>query len=375
MKIVFVSHSPGTGGAEHSLATLVAEALRRGHECVVSLPSGDDRRILSLFPSSEHLRIYQHRWVRMMQGAHPRLTGPLRVVIGIRDAYKFATWLRQERIDVVLVNSTTIPQASFAAFIARIPAVTMIREAIRTNPALPSFLPKRLIAWLIRRFSVRTVAVSKYAGDQLRFATDVVHPEVPLMRASVSSGERRGLRLVMAGTLSAEKGQRDAVEAVRLARQNGVEIYLDLYGQASPERLQELNSAIAVGGLTGIVEHRGESRSMMQLFAAADATLVCSGNEAFGRVTAESINAGTPVIGYNRGGTSEILMLGGGVLCDPNPHSLSEAITTIARDREALIKLREACEQRILAGGAGGHARAVLELIEAASSLRRGAPA
>ncbi|MDJ1114458.1 glycosyltransferase family 4 protein [Microbacterium dauci] len=359
-----MSHSPGTGGAEHSLATLVEEALKRDHDVLLSLPIADEQRIRELLPQSDHVSIVSHRWVRMMQGARPVLSGPLRILVATVDAVAFARWLKSSRADAVIVNSTTIPQASLAARLARIPAVTMIREAIKTNPALPSFLPKSLIAWSIRVFSHSTIAVSEYAGEQIGSATHVVHPEVPLSSILADRPERLTLHLVMAGTLSKEKGQLDAVEAVRVARDRGVEVILDLYGQAAPDRLNHLNRAIASAGLEHAVTHRGESRSMMEVFGNADLSLVCSGNEAFGRVTAESINAGTPVIGYDNGGTSEILREGGGMLCDPSPESLADAIVRLATDRALLRELRSACELRIASGGAGGTASTVLELIE-----------
>lgn len=372
MRIVFVSHSPGTGGAEHSLVTLLSAAIDRGHDVILSLPYADPQAIREILPESRRLTIVSHRWVRMMQGSRPRLSGPLRVGVGYLDAHRFAVWLRAEEADVVVVNSTTIPQASLGAHISHRPAITMIREAIRTNPALPSFLPKRMIAWLIRRHSAATIAVSHYVSAQLGSATHVIYPEVPLGSLHPATvGTRTSLNVVMAGTLSREKGQWDAVDAVRIARSQGIDVRLSLYGQAAPDRLADLNAFIRESGLEQAIAHCGETRSMMDVFKSADVSMVCSRNEAFGRVTAESINAGTPVIGYDLGGTSEILRGGGGLLCEPNSAALASQLIALFRDADLLRRLEMDCYQLNQSGGVGGRASSVLDLIESVAKRAR----
>ena len=54
----------------------------------------------------------------------------------------------------------------------------------------------------------------------------------------------------------------------------------------------------------------GQVNNMPALRSEVDVELVCSRAEAFGRVTAEAMMAGLPVIGSNTGGTPELIVEG-----------------------------------------------------------------
>src|SRR5262249_59933589 len=55
------------------------------------------------------------------------------------------------------------------------------------------------------------------------------------------------------------------------------------------------------------VEFWGYIPDPERAFLAADVALMCSQNEAMGRVTAEAMSACRPVIGYDNGGTSQLI--------------------------------------------------------------------
>lgn len=91
----------------------------------------------------------------------------------------------------------------------------------------------------------------------------------------------------------------------------------------------------------------------------ADVSVMCSTAEAFGKVTVESLLAGTPVIGYDSGGTPEIAKLGGVKLIEPTVDALTAAIELIVHDPSELVMLRQSIIPNLGARLAGNASRAL----------------
>jgi len=66
----------------------------------------------------------------------------------------------------------------------------------------------------------------------------------------------------------------------------------------------------------------------------ADAVLVCSRNEAWGRVAAEAMISEKPVIGYNSGGTKEIITNNFNGLLYNDVKELTTCMKTVIQNQE-----------------------------------------
>ena len=75
-------------------------------------------------------------------------------------------------------------------------------------------------------------------------------------------------------------------------------------GSGKDQRLRELIDAL---GVAPWVERAGFVDDPLALFRTSHALLMCSRNEAMGRVTVEAMGAGLPVIGHASGGTLELI--------------------------------------------------------------------
>lgn len=113
-----------------------------------------------------------------------------------------------------------------------------------------------------------------------------------------------GVNFLISGRISETKGQREAVQACEALLKAGYQtfkLYLagsgDLYFPV-PEQYKEYIVLL------------GQVKDMPALRKRMDVELVCSKAEAFGRVTAEAMMAGLPVIGSNTGGTPELIIDG-----------------------------------------------------------------
>ncbi|TQJ29574.1 glycosyltransferase [Microbacterium sp. SLBN-146] len=366
LRSVFVCHSSLAVGVERTLVTLVRAAVERGDAVDVIIPGpGPLVDLLEQFRGRIGLRFRKAQW-----WMGPDHTGPRGIAKLLHAASQIPVWtrmLRRSRPDRVYVMSTVCPAPIAAARRSGAAVVVFLSESMRTNDTLRSVISKPAIARRVRAWADVTVAVSDFAAAQWGGADVVEVPEIvpPGAPVELATPPASGpLRLVMLGTLSAEKGQADAVRAVSRAREQGADVMLDLYGDADAVALADLLRLAANLGSADIVHHRGATSDALAVLRGADASLVCSLNEAYGRVTAESLLVGTPVAGYRLGGTAEILAAGGGVLVDPTPDALADALVALAARGDVLDDVRAQARERASTREGFGDAAATLRAIE-----------
>ncbi|MDQ0731128.1 glycosyltransferase [Arthrobacter sp. B1I2] len=374
MRLLFASHSAELAGAELCLVTLVQTATARGHTGVVSVPrNGPLVGLLGQYKSSFRVVITP---VRPWMGR--RFLGPvafIRLVQALAGLFTFRRLLKNEHFDLVVVNTAVIPAPLLAAKAAGIRSLLIVRESLMTNPTLRCALPRRLVRWLLFRWATKVITNSDYISRQFSHLSRMIYPELsnehfvrspcrphPLVASP--------LRAVMLGTLSFEKGQTDAVRALAKVRDMGVTIHLDIYGHGSKREVERLHRAILRLGLHELVTIHPPTSNPKRAFERADVSIVCSRNEAFGMVTAESVLSGTPVVGYDRGGTSEILGYGGGVLVAPEPASLAKALVDLDKDRNSLARLAADCEGSAIRRLLVGSPDRVLDFVESVPGIR-----
>lgn len=344
MKILFVSHSSERAGAEQSLVHLVSEAVSRGHEGIVTVPDrGPLIELLTPFAKAFPVVVVRtHLW---MGRRYSIPVGTVKLVQAMMDLPAYLRLLKEHHFDGLVVNSSVTPAPLLAGQMMKIPRLLIVRESFMTNPMLRSAVPKRLIRRLLSIWSTEVVTISNYIKSQYLFPSTVIYPQVanvflesPPMPPRTSEYDE--IRAVMFGTISPEKGQFDAVEAVRMARYDGAQVTLDIFGHGTTPDLLKLKSRILEIGLEDVVRVHEPTSDVLSAYHTADFSLVCSRNEAFGKVTAESVLAGRPVVAYDCGATPEILAQGGGICTMPNPVALSEAIVALCADEKRMRRVQ-----------------------------------
>jgi glycosyltransferase involved in cell wall biosynthesis len=109
---------------------------------------------------------------------------------------------------------------------------------------------------------------------------------------------------LMVGLIHPSKGQLEAVEALSILIQRGYDVRLVIAGGG---RDRDLRERIARSGIADRVELLGFVEEVLPLYFRSHAMLMCSRNEAMGRVTVEAMACGLPVIGHASGGTPELV--------------------------------------------------------------------
>ncbi|MFN2568957.1 MAG: glycosyltransferase [Candidatus Dormibacteria bacterium] len=150
--------------------------------------------------------------------------------------------------------------------------------------------------------AVVAVSEAQAAGWRSRIAIDaVIRNGIPTRLIPWNDGTHRSV--VFAGRLSPEKGCREAVE-IALAAGMDIDIYGDPYDAAYAATTME-----PLGRRSGVRLHPPVTRACLWRRMGAAAAVLCPAmwEEPFGLIAAEAQAAGTPVVGFRRGGLSEVI--------------------------------------------------------------------
>ena len=165
-------------------------------------------------------------------------------------------------------------------------------------------------------------------------------PELAPRDELAASFGMNGLTLAFAGRLTAQKSLGVALEA--LARVDGVTLLIAGDG----DERDPLEAQAAALGLAGRVRFLGPlpRARVVELFRAADASILSSSWENFPHTVVEALAAGTPVLATSVGGVAEVVRDGeNGLLVAPGDvDGLAESIRRFAGDAELRDRLRAA---------------------------------
>lgn len=344
MRVLWVSHSAGMLGAERAMMEGVQALTSAGIECHVVLPAGS--AIAPLWRTlGVSLTAIPLPWWMSRPGQSP-LRSYARFLYRLPKARRaFKALFAEFRPDLVVTNSLVIPGAAIAARSARIPHVWYIHEFGDRDHGFSYDFGRSLSLRLVDRLSNRVIFNSTAVRDH--FAGSISAHKARLVPMAVETPPaaaarvRPGpgpFRLVIVGGVSHTKRQEEAIRAVAALDRRGIATRLEIVGPGGPEITEYLESIATGLGVAGSVDFIGETDRPFDHFAAADVALICSRDEAFGRVTVEAMKAGRPIVGAASGATAGLIAHGStGLLYEPgNPEDLADQIERLVLDPELL---------------------------------------
>jgi glycosyltransferase involved in cell wall biosynthesis len=117
--------------------------------------------------------------------------------------------------------------------------------------------------------------------------------------------------VTLPGRITRWKGHADFIEVIARLRQHGVPVHGLVAGGDAARRerfLRELNAKVVAHNLSEHITFLGQRQDMRDVMAVSNVVLsLANVPEAFGRTTLEALRIGRPVVGYDHGGTHEIL--------------------------------------------------------------------
>ena len=312
MKLCLVSHSSAKGGGERSLLETVRVLKARGVECVVLLPRRgplcDD---LGRIPVQ--FAVLPYRWWTGPEDG-PLWRRAARLTWNLMWSFPVALRMRSFGPDLIYTNTFTVPVGAFAAALLGRPHVWHIRELGYAHTRRVFDLGQRVTLSLMERLTALILANSECVAARYRptFGADrvaVVHQAVVPDRREVGplSPKQGSFRGVAVGSISPNKRQEEAIEAVARLNREGRAVELLVIGRGDPVYERKLRDLSADLDMERRVTFLGEVPTAWPFIESADAVVHCSRYEAFGRVTVEGMLAGKPVIGARCAGTAELI--------------------------------------------------------------------
>lgn len=354
MKICFFAHYSITNsdGATLSMYNIIDEMLRRRIEVAVVLANTRnlenkiaEGKIKFIVAPLYGMRMDLNRKTPMTQ-----MKFFVKSICNSIHKRKIEKVLKSENIDIIHINGLDSGIGAEIAQKLKIPYVWHIRQFMEADLGKKLFRERSIYRLVSRASSV--IAISKDVQTKfeplLGRKMDLIYNGVPVEKYKLEDMPRFETpitRILLAGRISIQKGQMDAIKAVELLIQRGIDnVLLTLVGQGeTKEYLEYVKSYVKKHGLEQrvcILEHLDDLRELRRQ---CDIGLTCSKKEAFGRVTVENMLAKMLVIGANTGGTMEIINDGyNGLLYEEgSPESLAERIEYVMLHKDNVQQMIE----------------------------------
>jgi glycosyltransferase involved in cell wall biosynthesis len=278
---------------------------------------------------------------------------------------RFAARLAKQRTDVV--HAYSFYGNVFAVVPARLAGVPVVIASVRDRGAYLTPMQKR-VQRLVCRFADCVLVNAQAVKDWLvSEGYDAERIEVIRNGVDLQRFDQRLTRAELGGDLGLPPGTRTVAVVSRLARQKGLEQFIDaaeelsvrypdvrfiVVGQANADEAEFENILKAradQAGLTGRVVFAGLRSDVPALMSAIDVSVMPSLNEALSNVLLESMAAGAPIVATRVGGTPEAIQDGvSGLLVEPgDPHALAAAIARLLDDPLLASRLGSAAKNVI----------------------------
>lgn len=163
---------------------------------------------------------------------------------------------------------------------------------------------------------------------------DGVVSEVDIKESHLEAAQDQSIRFGVVGYISETKNQKEALVAFCEFSKKNQKSTLSFAGGGDKDYIYSLKSFIEKQSLGEQVYFKGYISNIMAFYQEIDVLLMCTRNEALGRVTIEALSMGVPVIGYDNAGTAEIIIDGfNGLLYQRDYKSLFEKMEIISNSK------------------------------------------
>ena len=336
MDVCFVSHSSQKGGSERSLLELLEGLVKDGVLCHALLPENGPIEA-DLKRLSVPYTVIPYRWWILGKNEDRQ-----KAIEEIAQQSIFVTEeIRRLNPRIIYSNTSVINIGAIAAEELGISHIWHIREYGEQDHSLSFILEKKERFEYISRNSKFVIfnshAIKEYYSSCADFKSSaVIYNNVSVREVAHNRKDlftnKNSLHVIVVGMIQEGKGQKDAILAIKELKKEGYDVELAIIGNTIDVKYEEeCRNIVEEESLDDRVHIIGYLDNAFPAMQESDAVLVCSRNEAFGRVSIEAMLAGKPVIGTNRGGTVELITDGvTGLLYEPGDYQqLKEKIKVL----------------------------------------------
>ncbi|MDD3368822.1 MAG: glycosyltransferase family 4 protein [Lachnospiraceae bacterium] len=347
MKVLFIAHCRCMYGANKSLLNLILDLRTRYHvEPVVLLPierDGDFAEILKCNGIPCYIHVF-YRWIEAVGRGQRGIRAVYKAVRNhgvYRNLYQL---LKDEKIDMVHSNSSTIQVGAWLADKLKVPHIWHVREFgeedYQVEIIYPTSVRNCLFSKAYRVIAISQAIADKYHnmlsnGNNINVVYNGIDNPFPIREIKeIENGDNNNekkVHFVCAGVLSELKGQFTILNACEILQRQGIKGYqVHLIGNGATSYETMLKDYVTEHNLNDFVIFHGYREDVPDMLQQMDVGIVASEKEAFGRVTVEYMFATLPVIGADSGGTKELINDGknGKLYTAGDPQGLADCMKT-----------------------------------------------
>lgn len=331
--VLVLCHSASIGGAELALASLIESTKKTYHWTMVFTDTKKAPDILT--QNADNIAYLDLPWWCHEANDSPRKVSKKSLLRNLGRLEQCA-----KKADILLTNTITIPWLGFLAHKLKKPHVWYVHEFGDIDHNLQFILGYDESLRVIDACSNRILTISSAVKEHLEkiietSKIDLIHQSIDLSKVMYipanELSESKPIKLLCMGALKPSKGQHVALAAV--SDMNDSDITLDIVGPSADQAYVE--KLLNESKKSKNIRVQPRPYDIREELSTHDIVLMCSENEALGRVTLESLAAGRFVIGYACTATSELLSNNRGITYTPNT---PEALASVIRNIHALSK-------------------------------------
>lgn len=311
--ILYILNESALGGAALSLMDMLKGLVKRNIHPIVVIPQeGIVEKRLQEIGVNYYIVYFSNGYGKI--GASTKQDEDMNFMNNYVAAVQLQEIIKREKIQLIHINSSVSNVGAFAAIMANIPYVWHIRELLEEHYA-SEFLDKELKMKLFADAGA-LITISDYVQRAYKRKYDVntvrIYDGVDTEKYYYENNEpcfdRENNNFIITGMITPNKGQWDAVKAVKKLVEEGInKIHLDILGNGSSSFLWIINRYIKENHLEEYISIHPFQVDLSGYRRNCQYALTTSKDEALGRCTIEAMLAGHVVIGANTGGTAELL--------------------------------------------------------------------
>lgn len=348
MRILFITNFYQLYGANRSLLSIIEYCKERGDEVCLLLPRKGDyskeldrKRITNLvIPYFSQLLYYKK--------ALPYLALPFLATftLCLFPYVIYKVW--RYKPDLIYSNTAAENLGILIAKILGIKHISHIREFMDLDHRCHFIFGNKA-----RRFYINlsdgviyvSNAVAKHVlqGCQIPENQRVIYNGVKISRDPFMLKELSSvLNFGIVGLLDESKGQHLAISYFENVLKDFPNSILHIWGDKEGKYKNTLIAMVEEKSLTPNVIFHGFEKNADVIYSDMHVLLMCSKAEGFGRVTVEAMSRGIPVIGFNSGGTAELVKDGYNGFLFQTKDEFIQCVRRLLTDEEAYNNI---CQQ------------------------------
>lgn len=349
IRIAFLTHYTNLYGANRSLVSLVS-TLKELYpiQPLVIVPEHGYITELLTEKNIDFIISKAGTWIHTKP--IERLKIPFKLFKHSVQLVKLYLRIRRFRPQIIHSNSSVIYLGFFLSKLYHVPHIWHIREFGREDYNYYLDFGSKIFTYLLDQSDL-VIAISQAIARQklqhVKAKKIVIYngviPESKLEKPSKEKSLRsRPFVFAIVGKIMPSKGQLEAVRAFNKALEINPQMKLQILGDFDDESYKKLLlGEVERSGIQDNVKFLGYIKKPEEVYKQTHVLLMCSQKEGMGRVTVEALSYGIPVIGYDGGATSEIVIDNVNGLLFSNFDALPNLILKLSNQAEVYQRLRQ----------------------------------